>query len=216
MVAGVMSGLAAYTGTDATWWRLGMVVFTLFYGVGILAYVILAIVLPQANLPEEKLKMQGIEVTPQNLAGVVVDHDEPAPHKQGWMREAFSVIMKLVVIFFFAIAVVVAVSLAIALLSVLMGVGFALLMPASNIVTLPFALGDISFGEMWQAHSMMFIGFVLSLLTVLFIPIYAIIHMMLSHAKKIKPMGITQRVVCIVLWLLATGIAINLGFILTR
>lgn len=216
MVAGVMSGLAAYTGTDATWWRLGMVVFTLFYGVGILAYIIMAVVLPQANLPEEKLKMQGIEVTPQNLAGVVVDHDEPSPHKEGWLREAFSIIMKLIIGFFFVIAIIVATSLAIALLGVLLGVIFALLMPASNIVTLPFALGDISFAEMWRAHSLMFIGFILSLLTVLFIPIYAIIHMLLSHSKKIKPMGITQRVVCIALWLLASGLAINLGFILTQ
>ena len=40
MVAGVMSGLAAYTDTDVTWWRLGIVLLVLFYGFGILAYIV--------------------------------------------------------------------------------------------------------------------------------------------------------------------------------
>ena len=35
----------------------------------------------------------------------------------------------------------------------------------------------------------------------LFIPIYAIVHMLLSKAGKLQPMGIAQRIVWIVLWL---------------
>lgn len=214
MVAGVMSGLAAYTGTDATWWRLGMVVFTMFYGVGILAYIILAIVLPQANLPEEKLQMQGIDVTPQNLAGAVMDHGEPVRQHEGWLREAFSIVMKLVVGFFIVILIIVAFSLALALLGVILGGLFALLMPAADIATLPFVIGDVSFGELWYNHTIMFIGLMLSVLTVLFIPVYAIVHILLSYTKKIKPMGTVQRIICIVLWMIALGCAIKLGYIL--
>ena len=62
MIAGVMSGLAAYTNTDVTWWRLGIVLSVLFYGFGIIAYIVLAIVLPEANTPEERLQMEGKEV----------------------------------------------------------------------------------------------------------------------------------------------------------
>ena len=51
MLAGVMSGLASYTNTDVTWWRLGIVLSVLIYGFGILAYIVLAIVLPAAKTP---------------------------------------------------------------------------------------------------------------------------------------------------------------------
>ena len=211
MVAGVMSGLAAYTGTDVTWWRLGIFVFTLFTGVGLLAYIILAIVLPQADLPEEQLQMQGIEVTPQNLADAVVDHHEPVRVQRSALREVFSIIMKIVIGFFVVIAIIVAVSLGLALLGVLLAAILSLLLPTSSIITLPFSLGNIGLIDEWHEHSLLVIGFVISLLTVMFIPVYAFTHMLLSLTQKIKPMGTVQRIVCVVLWIIALGCAIPLG-----
>lgn len=215
MVAGVMSGLAAYTGTDATWWRLGMVVFTMFFGVGILAYIILAIVLPQANLPEEKLKMQGIEVTPQNLADTVVDRQATSHQSEGWLRETFSILLKLVIGFFLVITIIVGISLVIAFIGVLIALVVTLVTPTSAIVTLPFSMGEFSLVEAWREQTLLCIGFALSLMTVLLIPIYAIIHGVLSYTKKIKPMGTIQRVVCIVLWLVALVLACHWGYFLS-
>lgn len=215
MVAGVMSGLAAYTGTDATWWRLGMVVFTMFFGVGILAYIILAIVLPQANLPEEKLKMQGMEVTPQNLASAVMDRQAPLRQSEGWLRETFSVLMKLIIGFFFVIAIIVGVSLVIGFIGMLIALVVTLVAPSSAIVSLPFSMGNFSLVEAWREQTLLCIGFALTMMTVLFIPIYAIIHGVLSYMKKIKPMGIVQRIVCIVLWLVALVLACHWGYFLS-
>lgn len=45
-LAGVCSGVAEYFGCDPTWVRVGWAVATLFYGVGLLAYIICAIVMP--------------------------------------------------------------------------------------------------------------------------------------------------------------------------
>ena len=215
MVAGVMSGLAAYTGTDVTWWRLGMVVFTMFFGMGILAYIILAILLPQANLPEEKLKMQGMEVTPQNLADVVVDRQEPQHQSEGWLREAFSVMSKLIIGFFLVIAIIIGGSLVIAFVGVLIAFIVTLVAPSAAIVTLPFSIGEFSLAEAWNEQSLLCIGFALAMLTVLFIPIYSISHGVLSYMKKIKPMGIVQRIVCTVLWLVALALACHWGYLLS-
>ena len=47
MVAGVCAGLAAYFGVDVNLVRLGFGVLTVFYGLGILAYLIAWAVLPE-------------------------------------------------------------------------------------------------------------------------------------------------------------------------
>lgn len=211
MVAGVMSGIAAYTGVDVTICRLGAVLFTLCYGIGLIVYIVLAIVLPQANTPEEKLQMQGKEVNPQNLADAVVDdRQQPSTHSNG-LREVFSVLLKIVIGFFVGIAILVGFVLAIAFFGVLMTTVFALAMPATTAVTLPFTLGGMGLTEVWNEHPALLIGFTISLLAVLFLPLYAIIHMILSLTKKIQPMGVVQRIVCIVLWMIALFCAIPLG-----
>ena len=46
------------------------------------------------------------------------------------------------------------------------------------------------------------------------IPIYALIHKYLSSVGKISPMGVVQRIVCILLWVAALSTAIPLGFTL--
>jgi phage shock protein C len=46
MAAGVCAGLAAYFGVDVNLVRLGFGVLTVFYGLGILAYLIAWVILP--------------------------------------------------------------------------------------------------------------------------------------------------------------------------
>ena len=92
-VMGVLSGFAAYFGGDVLWWRLGYVAAVLlsfagssynflwflphqylyfqiyFWGIAlIIAYILLAILMPVAVTPEDRLRMKGKEVNPQNLA----------------------------------------------------------------------------------------------------------------------------------------------------
>ncbi|MBQ3415322.1 MAG: PspC domain-containing protein [Clostridia bacterium] len=45
-LAGVCSGVANYFGWDPTWVRAGWAIATLVYGVGLLAYIVCAIVMP--------------------------------------------------------------------------------------------------------------------------------------------------------------------------
>lgn len=54
MIAGVCNGIAAYFNIDPTLVRLGFVLLTVFGGSGLIVYIIMAIVVPEARSPEEK------------------------------------------------------------------------------------------------------------------------------------------------------------------
>ena len=93
-VAGVMAGLAHYYGGDVTWWRLGAIVTPLILAIcelphimlcWIVAYFILCITLPPACSPEDRLRMNGRDVNPQNIAEEVtadsVSQTQPQPRQ---------------------------------------------------------------------------------------------------------------------------------------
>ncbi|MDB4940165.1 MAG: transcriptional regulator [Candidatus Doudnabacteria bacterium] len=67
IVAGVASGLAAYAGIDPLIVRLVFIVIVLFGGSGILLYLILWLVLPEAKTPTEKMEMRGEAINLSNL-----------------------------------------------------------------------------------------------------------------------------------------------------
>ncbi|MBC7606567.1 MAG: PspC domain-containing protein [Burkholderiales bacterium] len=67
MIGGVLSGLGYYFGIDKVWLRIVLLVFVCFYGTGILAYIILWIVMPEAMTTTEKLEMQGEPITISNI-----------------------------------------------------------------------------------------------------------------------------------------------------
>ena len=98
---GVLSGFAAYFGGDVLWWRLGYAAIVLltfagssynflwflphqylyfniyFWGFAlILAYILLAVLMPVAETPEDRLRMKGMEVNPQNLAEEISSSNE--------------------------------------------------------------------------------------------------------------------------------------------
>ena len=193
MIAGVMSGFAAYTNTDVTWWRLGIVLSVLIYGFGILAYIVLAIVLPSAKTPEEQLQMQGREVTPQNLANVVVENGQ-MPVKRNGCLGAF--VTALLVLF----AVIVGLPLLVSLFLVVISFIVVFTVPTSVHLSLPFDIGFLELPELITLYPWAVITFMVGLLLTLLIPVYAIAHMFFSRANKIKPMGIGQRIFWVVLW----------------
>ena len=201
MLAGVLSGFAVYTNTDPVIWRLLMVLFTFCYGIGLVAYIVLAIVLPEAKTPEQLLQMEGKEVTPQNLADVVVEKDEQAVPRPNLLRSLFSILLKILFGFFVAIAMIVCIALCGGFLFALVVLVSALVFPISS--NMPFSLETMGLAELYQTNPLVLIIFAVALFMLLLIPIYAIIHMVLSLSGKAQPMGIVQRIVWTVLWIAA-------------
>jgi len=70
-VGGVISGMAAYFGTDPLWFRIAFIVVVVAgWGTPAALYVILWLLLPEANTAAEKLEMHGEEVTVDNIKRV--------------------------------------------------------------------------------------------------------------------------------------------------
>ena len=201
MVAGVLSGIAAYTNTDPVIWRLLFVALVFCYGIGIIAYIVLALVLPEAKSPEQLLQMKGRDVTPQNLADVVVEKEQQPVRRPTLIRMFFSMLLKIFLVFFVAIALMVCVLLCLGFLFALVVMVSALVLPVSS--SMPFSLEAMGMVELYQTKPIVLVIFAISLMVLLLIPIYAIIHMALSVAGKVQPMGALQRIVCIVLWVVA-------------
>ena len=80
VLGGVCSGIAKYFDAgDPLIWRLGAIALTLL-GIGLplpIIYIVLWLVTPAAITPEDRLRQQGKEITPDNLAQQVMDDSEP-------------------------------------------------------------------------------------------------------------------------------------------
>lgn len=216
VIAGVMSGFAAYTDTNPTLWRVGFVLLTflicpilnLFHICNfgsllvtlMILYALLAIAMTEAKKPEQVLQMQGKDVTPQNLADVVIDENKPAPQRRGCLASFFSVIMTIFAGIFIFVAAICGLSLLVCLFLIIVSIVIAFTIPAASNWDLPFAIGNMNLPELINVHPWVVITFILGLLLTLFIPLYAIGHMLLTKAGKTQPMGIAQRIIWIVLW----------------
>jgi phage shock protein PspC (stress-responsive transcriptional regulator) len=64
---GVCNGLAVYFNIDVTLVRLAFILFTVFWGIGSVAYVLLIFLLPTARTPEERAAAQALPPTAQDF-----------------------------------------------------------------------------------------------------------------------------------------------------
>lgn len=208
MLAGVLSGIGVYTNTDPILWRLLMVLFTLCYGIGIIAYIVLALVIPEAKTPEQLLQMEGKEVTPQNLADVVVETSK-APQRPSLFRILFSILLKILLVIIAFPLMIVCVVLLVGILFVLIATVCGLVLPTNS--NIPFSLSSMGFAGVWLHNPVILVIFVVALFLLLLIPVYAIIHMILSMAAKVRPMGVVQRIVWIVLWIVSLCTVVPMG-----
>jgi phage shock protein PspC (stress-responsive transcriptional regulator) len=71
MLAGVAAGLSKYFGVDVLLIRLIFVIFTFMGGWGILLYIVLWLLVPEAKTTSDRLQMAGVAVTVDSLKGVV-------------------------------------------------------------------------------------------------------------------------------------------------
>ena len=67
VLAGVSSGLGAYFNLDPVLFRVLFVLAVIFTGIGVLVYIILWIVIPEANTFAQKLEMKGYQANVSNI-----------------------------------------------------------------------------------------------------------------------------------------------------
>ena len=216
LLAGVLAGFANYFGGDRTWWRIGFILicvplfgfFKLFHigfmNLGpVIAYVVLAILLPSAATPEERLKMKGKAVNPQTLANEVTNEAQQKKdaaagtdyHKnaRGCVAGFFSILVAM----FQLILIIVCSVACVAILFMLL-----------RLYIVPQAvIGEYFREEQLELmqHPELFWTLGVCALVACLIPIYCAVHGLMKKTGKIGSMGILQRVFWMVLWLAAVG-----------
>jgi len=91
ILGGVSSGLAAYIGLDTVWIRLFFVA-AFFMGFGVLTYIILWMVMPEAKTASDKLKMKGEPINIQNIGKTFEEEAQKVNEKiKNMDTEKFSV-----------------------------------------------------------------------------------------------------------------------------
>lgn len=216
LLAGVLAGFANYFGGDRTWWRIGFILicvplfgfFKLFHigfmNLGpVIAYVVLAILLPSAATPEERLKMKGKAVNPQTLANEVTNEAQQKKdaaagtdyHKnaRGCVAGFFSILVAM----FQLILIIVCSVACVAILFMLL-----------RLYIVPQAvIGEYFREEQLELmqHPELFWTLGVCALVACLIPIYCAVHGLMKKTGRIGSMGILQRVFWMVLWLAAVG-----------
>jgi phage shock protein PspC (stress-responsive transcriptional regulator) len=97
-LAGVCAGLAAYLNIDVTVVRVLFVIAALSTsGIGLIAYIILAIVVPEADSPDKRAAVRGYGETAQELMSRARDGARPALASLGaFLRHAWAVLTGIV------------------------------------------------------------------------------------------------------------------------
>ncbi len=76
MLGGVCSGIASYFETDPLWIRLALIILFFGFGTGLLLYIILWIIIPEAKTTAEKLEMRGDPIDINTISQTVKDEAE--------------------------------------------------------------------------------------------------------------------------------------------
>lgn len=116
MLAGVCAGIAKYLGTDPVWVRLAFVALVLLGASGVLLYIILWLIVPEAKTQGDRLQMQGKPVTVDTLKEVVQRADV-----EGAAKRAGTTVGRAVQSVLKVLLVVVGVLLAVAGVAMIMG-----------------------------------------------------------------------------------------------
>jgi phage shock protein PspC (stress-responsive transcriptional regulator) len=81
MIGGVLAGLGHYFGIDKVWLRIFFLILFFAWATGVIAYIILWIVMPEARTTAEKLEMTGEPVTISNIEKKVREEFENVSDK---------------------------------------------------------------------------------------------------------------------------------------
>ena len=212
MLGGVCSGLAAYFDWDVLAVRIIAIVLLFASSFAIAPIYLLAwIIFPAAKTATEKLQMQGMPITVENIGKTVAAEVEPAKKQknrgclEGFI-EIVVALMKIVLIgvgcifvipLIFALAIVV-----IVLFAVLFGVGGGL-------------LGAIPFSFIHDTSSLTFDYPLLASISFIFvigIPLVVLIYSIVAGIAKFKPVDKSVKWIILIVWILSLILLLSSGF----
>lgn len=227
MLGGICSGLADYFGVgDVTIWRLAILVLA-FVGWGFnmsffhhifpfniinftfnflvpLTYFVIWIVVPEARTAEDKLRMQGMDVNPENIREQVVSDSEGKKTERVTTENKASGCLKTLLICF---ALLLMLPLLIAFIAVLIAIFVACLFVFGGVSVVAGIFPEIvNLAEPITACGpALWVGLIAALLAV-GIPINAFIRLFKSNTKPLSPYKVTG---ILFIWLLSIAVIVG-------
>ena len=227
MLGGICSGLADYFGVgDVTIWRLAILVLA-FVGWGFnmsffhhifpfniinftfnflvpLTYFVIWIVVPEARTAEDKLRMQGMDVNPENIREQVVSDSEGKKTERVTTENKASGCLKTLLICF---AILLMLPLFIAFIAVLIAIFVACLFVFGGVSVVAGIFPEIvDLAEPITACGpALWVGLIAALLAV-GIPINAFIRLFKSNTKPLSPYKVTG---ILFIWLLSIAVIVG-------
>ena len=231
-LCGVLSGCSNFFGGDVLIWRIAFVLvslaginmnilslfcifkppfWSLFFNFNvwpIILYILVAILAPSAETPEDRLKMKGIKVNPQTLASEVASYAEKANNHSNERRhndlsaglsQFCSVVGKMMMLFVMAIGLTFIIPFIIFFFVAIAFLG------APDLFLSKFNGAAIDYYNVAPEYIYM-IG--AGILILLFIPAYCSLHYLLNMFKKVSAMEYWQRVSWTLIWLASAGLII--------
>ena len=213
ILGGVAAGIAAYMGWDVTAVRLVMILL-LFIPVTywmFLLYIILWIVMPQAQTATDRLIMRGENITLETIGQTVTDGFEKVSHnvndyiKSDKHRNFFQKTADLIVSVFGFLLKFVAILIGIIMLPILLLVvfilfivGIALIAGGTSVIYSLFPAGCVLMNGM--PVYMTAIGCI-GMILLIGIPVVALFYIVCGHFFNLKPMTTPAKWTLLVLWL---------------
>ncbi len=222
MIGGVAAGLGHYFGIDAVWIRILLVLFVWIGGSGIIAYIVLWIVMPEAITTSEKLEMMGEPVNISNIERKVreefdsvseriknVDYDQMGNQvKSGANRFAENigdVFLTVFKVFAKVLGAILVVFAAVMLVSLLVGL---LTLGSSSFVDVPWQdyVDSVNYTQLplWTISLLVFLS--------VGIPFFFLFILGLKLlVNNLKSIGSIAKYTLLALWLIAISVLIALG-----
>lgn len=199
LVGGVMSGLAHYTGgSDPFPWRIALVIlFIIIPKSGWIAvlYLIAWMLFPEAKTAEERLRMMGKPVTADNIGDEVMNENKPQPQQSGArgclgsmlgvVAVLFKAMLYVTVGFFGFILIIVLFSICVTMFALPLGLVGDMI---SGLSSPDDALQAVQLMSFVQGSKSILILLGSLLVVLVFLPIYALIHVLANREKKLSMM----------------------------
>ena len=218
ILGGVSSGLGHYFGIDTAWVRIIWILITLLFGTGILVYIVLWIILPEANTTSEELEMKGEPVNINNIERSIKDEYSKLEERvrnadytkvKSGLQDFIETLGRILLAFFKVLGMIIGVLILIIAATTLIGliIGFfswgsiELLGIGEGIVHVP-PFFEFSLIPEWLLTIMMFLAILIP-----FIFLFIIGLNILSKDKK--SLGLTANLSLLGVWIVSL---IGLGF----
>ncbi|PRZ28264.1 PspC domain-containing protein [Flavobacterium granuli] len=222
MLGGVAAGLGHYFGVDAVWIRIVLILLVFAgFGTGILAYIILWIVTPEAVTTSEKLEMTGEPVNISNIEKKVreefenvsdkiknVDYDKYGNQIKSGAGKIGNSFGDFIMTVFKIFAKFLGVILIMTGLSVLVALLIGVFTLGSNVIDLPWQgfieAGNFTDYPIWSFGLLMFFA--------VGIPFFFLVLLGFKLlAPNMKSIGSIAKYTLLALWLIAVSLAISIG-----